>query len=141
MVDKHPDHPPVRLGRATWTIAFSNRTMPTPRMNNHAKRGMAGGVITLGRAKGMTMLEVACRRCERRGRLRIGRLIAEAWHWRAPDCPRMQDPSVSLYERCGVHSPELPKFAVGGLSTRDEKPGSTLEGLPGLLSRNHQVEV
>jgi hypothetical protein len=33
---------------------------------------MAGGVITLGemRAKGMVMLEVACRRCERRGRLR-----------------------------------------------------------------------
>ena len=33
---------------------------------------MANGVITLGdrRAKGMTMLEVACRRCERRGRLK-----------------------------------------------------------------------
>jgi hypothetical protein len=28
------------------------------------------------RAKGMVMLEVACRRCERRGRLRIERLIA-----------------------------------------------------------------
>ena len=40
---------------------------------------MAGGVITLAevRAKGMTMLEVACRRCERRGRLRIERFIAE----------------------------------------------------------------
>lgn len=37
------------------------------------------GVITLGemRAKGMTMLEVACRRCERQGRLRIERLVAE----------------------------------------------------------------
>jgi len=37
------------------------------------------GVITLGEmhAKGMTMLEVACRRCERRGRLSIARLIAE----------------------------------------------------------------
>ena len=36
-------------------------------------------VITLGdmEAKGMRMLEVACRRCERRGRLRIARLIAE----------------------------------------------------------------
>lgn len=40
---------------------------------------MAGGVITLGekRAKGMTMLAVACNRCERRGRLKIERLIAE----------------------------------------------------------------
>jgi hypothetical protein len=35
-------------------------------------------MITLGMAeKGMTMLEVACRRCDRRGRLSIARLIAE----------------------------------------------------------------
>ena len=40
---------------------------------------MANGVITLAdmQAKGMRMLEVACRRCERRGRLSIARLIAE----------------------------------------------------------------
>jgi hypothetical protein len=37
---------------------------------------MAGGVIMLGemRDKGMTMLEVAYRECERRGRLSIARL-------------------------------------------------------------------
>jgi hypothetical protein len=36
-------------------------------------------VITLGdmQAKGMRMLEVACRKCERRCRLRIDRLIAQ----------------------------------------------------------------
>jgi hypothetical protein len=36
-------------------------------------------MITLGDMadKGMTMLEVACRRCDRRGRLSIARLIAE----------------------------------------------------------------
>ena len=40
---------------------------------------MAGDVITLAemRAKGMTLLEVACCRCEHRGRLRIERLSAE----------------------------------------------------------------
>jgi len=40
---------------------------------------MVGSVIALGemRAEGMTMVEVACRRCERRGRLKIERLIAE----------------------------------------------------------------
>jgi hypothetical protein len=74
---------------------------------------MADGVITLGamRAKGMTMLEVACRRCERRGRLRISRLIAE--HGTAvldlcaiiaADCPRMRNPSASIYDRCGEFS-------------------------------------
>jgi hypothetical protein len=75
--------------------------------------------ISLGdmRAKGMTMLAVACRRCERRGRLRIARLIAEygvdppnLGELIAHDCPRMRDPSVSVYERCGVHFPELPKW-------------------------------
>jgi hypothetical protein len=71
-------------------------------------------MITLGdmAAKGMTMLEVACRRCERRGRLSsIARLIAE--HGRedygdlraliAADCPRMQNPSVNI--RFPDHTP------------------------------------
>jgi hypothetical protein len=60
---------------------------------------MPSGMITLGDManKGMTMLEVACRRCDRRGRLSIARLIAE--HGRddygnlrqiiAHDCPRI----------------------------------------------------
>lgn len=80
---------------------------------------MAGGVFTLGemRAKGGTMLEVACRRCERRGRLRISRPIAEHGSGMldlraiiAHDCRRMQDPSVSIYERRGVMFPELPRW-------------------------------
>jgi len=72
------------------------------------------GVIALGemRAKGMTMLEVACRRRERQGRLRIERLIAE--HEAgvldpraviAADCPRMRNPAASIHDRCGAHFP------------------------------------
>ena len=92
------------------------------------KRGMAGGVITLGdmRAKGVTMLEVACDRCERRGRLRIERLIAE--HGSrvldlcaiiAADCPRMQNPSTSICDRCVVHFPQLRSlFNSAGYATR-----------------------
>jgi len=80
---------------------------------------MADSVITLDdmRAKGMTMLEVACRCCERRGRLRIERLIAEHGAGEldlraiiAADCPRMQNPSTLIYERCGVMFPELPRW-------------------------------
>jgi hypothetical protein len=75
--------------------------------------------ITLGDMadKGMTMLEVACRKCPRRGRLSIARLIAE--HGRdgppdlraliAHDCPKMQNPPHDIYDRCGVHFPELPR--------------------------------
>jgi hypothetical protein len=77
-------------------------------------------MITLGDMadKGMRTLEVACRRCERRGRLSIARLIAE--HGRdeggylrqiiAHDCPKMQNPSSDIYDRCGVHFPELPRW-------------------------------
>jgi hypothetical protein len=82
----------------------------------HGMRGM----ITLGdmQAKDITMLGVACRRCDRRGRLKIARIIVE--HGRdgygdlrrliAADCPRMQKPSADIYDRCGVHFPELPKW-------------------------------
>ena len=88
---------------------------------------MAQGVITLGgmRAKGMVMLEVACRRCERRGRLRIERLIAEHGSGVldlcaiiAADCPQMRNPSASIHDRCGVHFPELPRWTGGGSGQR-----------------------
>jgi hypothetical protein len=84
---------------------------------------MANGVITLAemRAKGMTMLEVACRRCERRGRLRIERIIAEHGSGVrdlraiiAADCPRMRNPSTPIYERCGAHFPDLPRWCRTG---------------------------
>jgi hypothetical protein len=84
---------------------------------------MAAGVITLGEmgAKGMTLLEVACRRCERRGRLRSERLIAEHGSGVldlcaiiAADCPRMPNPSTSIYDRCGVPSPSCRVFPCEG---------------------------
>jgi len=74
-----------------------------------ANGGHVDGIITLGQmqAKGMTMLEVACRKCRRRGRLSIARLIAEYGaddHGNlraaiAHDCSRMQKPSASIYAR------------------------------------------
>jgi len=75
---------------------------------------MAHGVITLGemRAKGMTMLEVACRRCERRGRLSIERLIAKHASGMldlraviAADCKGVQNSSTSIRECCGINCP------------------------------------
>jgi hypothetical protein len=60
------------------------------------------------------MLEVACSRCERRGRLNVARLIerhgaaARLPDLRgilAADCPRSS--AVSIHERCGVHYPQL----------------------------------
>jgi hypothetical protein len=66
----------------------------------------------------MTMLEVSCDRCGRRGRLRIARLIAEheaeehgdLRRLIARDCPRMQDAETPIYERCRVKFPELPRW-------------------------------
>jgi hypothetical protein len=65
----------------------------------------------------VTMLEVACWRCERRGRLRIERLIVEhgaAMDLPTPgtilagDCPRVR--SVGINDRCGAHFSQLPRL-------------------------------
>ena len=60
------------------------------------------------------MIEIACRRCERRGRLSAARLIeqhgADIWlpslcDVLAGDCPKRE--SVAAGERCSVYYPQL----------------------------------
>jgi hypothetical protein len=67
---------------------------------------VSSGQITLGqmRAKGMTMLAVSCDCCGRHGP------AADCAADRARYCPRMQNPSVSIYELCRVTFPELPRW-------------------------------
>jgi hypothetical protein len=74
-----------------------------------------GGAIQPGDIVGkIVMLEIACSRCERRGRLRVARLIEqygadmrlpELRYILAADCPRVVADKV--YDRCGVHYPQL----------------------------------
>lgn len=74
---------------------------------------MTSGFVTLGQiAARLPALEVACNRCDRRGRIRIARLMAEYGadlptpelrHVVAVDCPRMI--AVQLHEVCGMHFP------------------------------------
>ncbi len=69
--------------------------------------------------RGATMLALACRKCERRGRVSVARLLAE-WGEHAAladiaddatvDCPRRN--ARQLYELCGVHWPDLPGLFV-----------------------------
>ncbi len=65
---------------------------------------MRGDAVTLNDiADKITMLEIACRRCERRGRLRVARLIEQHGDMRLPelryilaaDCPRAEAVSIS----------------------------------------------
>jgi hypothetical protein len=73
------------------------------------------GTVRLGTLRGrLVMLEVACSRCERRGRLRLDRLLAEHGPEMplpelrvilAGDCPHAG--SVSIYDKCRVHFPQL----------------------------------
>ena len=77
---------------------------------------MPHGALSLGQlAERLTHLEVRCRRCERRGRLRLDRLIAQHGadfpgpalrEILAGDCPKRDAP---LYERCSVFFPDVPK--------------------------------
>lgn len=73
------------------------------------------GVVTLGQvARRLAVLEVSCNRCDRRGRLRIDRLMAEhgpglpmpeLCRIVAADCPRMI--AGQMHDACGVHFPGL----------------------------------
>ena len=59
------------------------------------------------------MLEIACRRCERRVRLSVARLIEQHGDMRLPelryilagDCPHADE--VSISEQCSVYYPQL----------------------------------
>jgi hypothetical protein len=75
---------------------------------------MRGDAATLGDIAGkITMLEVACRRCERGGRLQVAKLIEQHGDMRLPelryilagDCPKAAVASIS--ERCSVYFPQL----------------------------------
>jgi hypothetical protein len=73
------------------------------------------GFVTLGQiATRLPVLEVSCNRCDRRGRLRTDRLIAEHGpalpipelrRIIASDCPRMVE--ARMHDPCGVHFPGL----------------------------------
>ena len=76
---------------------------------------MPSGVVTLGQAAArLSLLTVACNRCERVGRLRTDRLLAEHGPGLpmptlcgivAADCPRMI--AGQIHDVCGVHFPGL----------------------------------
>ena len=76
---------------------------------------MGRGVVTLGEvATKAGRVEIACRRCDRRGVLRTERLVSEhgpdmpipaLLRLLAADCPRMQ--ADKFHDVCGVHIPAL----------------------------------
>ena len=79
---------------------------------------MPGGSITLVQVADHTaVLAVACSRCDRAGRYSLDTLIAkhgpqsgipDLLRLLSADCPKRQ--SVSAYDLCGVHCPELTKY-------------------------------
>ena len=76
------------------------------------------GSITLGEvAEHTAVLAMACSRCDRIGKYRLETLIAgygedfgipELLRQLSKDCPKRK--SISTYDLCGVHCPELPGF-------------------------------
>jgi hypothetical protein len=79
------------------------------------------GSITLGDvAEHTTVLAVACRRCDQAGRYNVDTLIARhgegfgipnLLRLLSKDCVKRA--TVSAYDLCGVHCPELPTFFLG----------------------------
>ena len=75
---------------------------------------MRRGSVTLGDlVDRIAMLEVACSRCQRRGRLQVERLIAQHGDMELPelgrtlagDCPKAA--GVSIGDHCDVFFPKL----------------------------------
>ena len=74
------------------------------------------GSITLGELHGkLAMLEVACHRCERQGRVSLARLIEEhgadkgppdLWESLAGDCPNAR--TTAVHNSCASYYPQLP---------------------------------
>jgi hypothetical protein len=81
---------------------------------------MMSGVVLLGEiAARLPVLDVACNRCDRRGRLRTDRLLAEHGAGMpipallriiAGNCPRQGTERV--YDLCGIHLPDLSRSAA-----------------------------
>jgi len=79
---------------------------------------MSAGFLTLADIAGrLATLEVACNRCDRRGRLHTDRLLAEHGpalpipelrRIVAADCAKMQ--AERMHDVCGVHFPELSRL-------------------------------
>ena len=78
------------------------------------------GSITLGEAAEHTaVLVVACTRCDRAGQYNLDTLIARHGEdfgipdlrLLSDDCPKRK--SITVYDLCGVHCPELPVFFLG----------------------------
>ena len=78
---------------------------------------MRRGSVTLGDLAGrIALLEVVCSRCERRGRMRVERLIEQYGDMELPelglilagDCPKAA--VVSISDRCDVFFPKLGAF-------------------------------
>jgi len=81
---------------------------------------MPPGVILLGQAAArLEYLDIECGRCDRRGRLRLDRLIAEHGpHMPMPtlgrllaaDCPRLR--ADRMHDVCGWRVPALSKLGL-----------------------------
>ena len=74
----------------------------------------------LGAIAHATMLDVACSRCERRGRLSVARLLVQhgpdapvrdAWRDLADDCPRRHHPGAGM--ACDLYAPGLAELLKG----------------------------
>jgi hypothetical protein len=108
-VSYRPDMPETRGRDDSSPAATARRNVSTPSTSGRP------GFVTLGQIGArLPVLDVACNRCDRLGRLRTARLVLEHGadlplpelrHVVAADCPRLV--AGRLHDVCGVHFPGL----------------------------------
>lgn len=79
---------------------------------------MASGAVTLGElARRLAILDVACSKCDRRGRYKTAGLmkrhgadarLPDLRNILAADCPRIS--SVSIHDGCAIYYPQLSRL-------------------------------
>jgi len=79
------------------------------------------GSIMLRELQGkLDLLELACHRCERRGRVSVARLIdntglLDLWESLAGDCRHTR--SIAVHNRCAIYYPQLLALFLAGKTT------------------------
>ncbi|MGF6996832.1 hypothetical protein P3T25_005207 [Paraburkholderia sp. GAS32] len=100
-------------------VSGEHWAVPGTRLNTHIG-SMKKGCVTLGQvAARASHLDVACTRCERRGRYSLSKLVASHGEdfplpdlaARISDCPKKD---ASVWERCDVYYPGLRTMKEGG---------------------------
>jgi hypothetical protein len=98
---------------------------------------MSGSILLGQVAEHLATLEIACNRCDRKGRAAVDRLMAEHGRFMpiptlltllSADCPKPQ--AGKMHEVCGAHMPQLPEIFMPKCQAANNLPVTHIVSKP-----------